>query len=102
MRPLPIRAQNVINTFLLTVNAVLPLIHTLIEKGYINIKCNVLKAGVRRSILQTFDLITAHRSCVRVNWMFLGWSMAQWHLLFSTGILILYAWSIVYAQKRYS
>lgn len=97
--PLSIRAQNVINTFLLTINAVLPLIHLLIEKGYIHIKCNVLKAGATKSVLQTLDILAAHRSCIKVNWMFWGWSMAQWHLLFASVILISYVWSVVYVQK---
>jgi disulfide bond formation protein DsbB len=102
IHPVSTRAQNVINTFILTINTILPFIHIFIEKGYIHIKCSMLRPDTTKSILQALDILSAHRSCVKINWMFLGWSMAQWHLLFASGILIVYVWSVVHVQKRHS
>jgi disulfide bond formation protein DsbB len=101
-KPLSAIAQSLVNTFILTVNATLPLIHVLIEKGYIYVKCSVLKPDENKSLLSMLDILSAHRSCVKINWTFLSWSMAQWHLLFASGILILYVWGVIYVQKRYS
>lgn len=100
VKPISEKAQNAINTFILTINAVLPFIHILIEKGYIHVKCGAFKLGQEKTVLQLMDTLNTHRSCVKINWMLWGWSMAQWHLLFASLILTLYIWSVVYVQKR--
>jgi disulfide bond formation protein DsbB len=99
-RPLSKYVQDCINTFIFTINTMLPLTHVLIEKGYVNVKCAAVKMGISGSIQGTLHALMNHRSCVKVTWSYLGWSMAQWHLLFASGILIVYVWGVIYAQKR--
>jgi disulfide bond formation protein DsbB len=99
-KPLSFCAENMINTFILAINAMLPLVHVLIEKGYINVKCGVTKTGMRGSIQGALQALSNHRSCVKVTWECFGWSMAQWHLVFATCILIAYIGGVMHAQKR--
>ena len=99
-KPLSKHVQHSINTFILAINAMLPLTHVLIEKGYVNVKCSASKIGTLGSIQQGLQSLMNHRSCVKVTWSCFGWSMAQWHLIFASGILIVYVWGVIYAQKR--
>jgi disulfide bond formation protein DsbB len=99
-KPLSQHVQHIINTFILAINAMLPLTQVLIEKGYVNIKCGAAKIGASGSVQGVLQTLMNHRSCVKVTWSYLGWSMAQWHLIFASGILIVYVWGVVYAQKR--
>lgn len=102
VKPISITVQNVINTFILTINAVLPFIHVLIEKGYIHVKCGTFKLGHEKAVLKLMDTLSAHRSCVKVNWMLWGWSMAQWHFVFASCLLTVYVWGVINVQKRAS
>jgi disulfide bond formation protein DsbB len=95
-------AQNVINTFILAINAVLPLIHILIEKGYIHVKCGTFKLSHDKTVIKLMDTLSGHKSCVKINWMLWGWSMAQWHFVFASILLVLYVWGVIYVQKRSS
>ncbi|WP_350331534.1 disulfide bond formation protein B [Candidatus Bodocaedibacter vickermanii] len=99
-KPLSKHVQHSINTFILAINAMLPLTHVLIEKGYVNVKCAASKIGALGSVQQGLQALMNHRSCVKVTWSCWGWSMAQWHLIFASGILIVYVWGVIYAQKR--
>lgn len=100
VKPISQKAKNAINTFILTVNAVLPLIHVLIEKGYIRVKCGAFKLSQEKTVLKLMDSLTAYKSCVKVNWMFWGWSMAQWHFVFASCLLVAYVCGVIYVQKR--
>jgi disulfide bond formation protein DsbB len=99
-KPSSRNAQHIINTFILAINAMLPFTHVLIEKGYVNVKCSAAKIGAFGSVQGVLQTMAQHRSCVKVTWSYLGWSMAQWHLLFASGILIVYVGGVIYAQKR--
>ena len=98
--PLSVRIETAINTFILAINAMLPLVHVLIEKGYINVKCGVTKIGIRGSIQGALQALSNNRSCVKVTWEYFGWSMAKWHLVFATCILVAYIWGVIHEQKR--
>lgn len=100
LKPISVKAQNVVNTFILTINAALPLIHTLIEKGYIHVKCGGFRLSQGKTVLQLMDTLGSYRSCVKINWMLWGWTMAQWHLQFASLLLILYVWGVIYVQKQ--
>gem|GEM_PF-2423336 len=99
-KPLSSRVETTINAFILAINSMLSLVHVLIEKGYINVKCGVTKVGMRGSIQGALQALSNHRSCVKVTWECFGWSMAQWHLVFATCILITYIGGVMHAQKR--
>lgn len=99
-KPISQKVQNALNTFILSINAVLPLIHVLIEKGYIHVKCGALKLSQEKTVLKLMDTLTSHKSCVKVNWMLWGWSMAEWHFVFASCLLALYVVGVIYVQKR--
>lgn len=96
---LPGKVLYFLSSFLLAINVMLPFVHVLIEKGYIYVKCSPLKH--RGSLQEILNTLHNHTSCAKAGWHFLGWSMAQWHLLFAGAILILYISGVSYVQKKY-
>jgi len=88
------------NIFILLINVILPLVKVLIEKGHIYTKCESPNLAGVRSASGVLNIEALRQSCTKVNWTFLEWSIAQWHLLFASILLIIYPWSVFYVQKQ--
>lgn len=101
IKPINYIAQGALNTFVMTINLLLPIVHVLIEKGILYIKCSPI-LGKGLTIHEKLSMMKGHASCSKITWKLLGWSMAQWHVIFALILLIIYIAGLIYGQKRLS